>query len=384
MENRNSITALYIHVPFCKRKCGYCSFNSIEYESGTADSYIDAVGKEIALATHLTGSRKYGFKTIYIGGGTPSVLNEDQLRRLLELVKGCIEYNELIEYTVEANPGTLSEEKVHILKENLVNRVSLGAQTFNDAHLKTLGRIHTSKQTTQTYSLLRGTGFDNINIDIIFGIPSQKIEEWQDDLNFAIALDPEHISTYSLTYENGTVFNKLISRGVFQRISESNELDMYKSAIDLLARSGFNHYEISNFAKSGKRSIHNMVYWQNQGYIGIGPGACSFINGRRTSNETDVLKYIQNVNNNKSNIIFCEHLSPKDHAAETLIMGLRMRSGISNNRFLKQTGYLFSDIFSGQISELEKAGYISFSENRLSLTEKGLFVADSVMMEFLD
>ncbi|MGR3318641.1 MAG: radical SAM family heme chaperone HemW [Candidatus Anammoxibacter sp.] len=379
MENTESITALYIHVPFCVRKCNYCNFNSIEHENSIVDAYVNAIKKELDLIRD-----KYVFRTIYIGGGTPTVLNENQLRKLLNLIKGCIDYSELIEYTVEANPGTLNEEKIHILKNNHVNRVSLGAQSFNDTHLKTLGRIHTYKNTYHTYSLLRKNGFSNINIDLIFGIPHQKVKEWLDDLNLVISLNPEHISTYSLTYENGTVFEKLIASGDYQKIDESDEIDMYKSAISLLAKNGFNHYEISNFAKKGNDSLHNMVYWKNQEYIGIGPGACSFINGKRTSNEKDVVKYIQNVDTHKGNTTFFEHLPPREHAAETVIMGLRMRSGISNNRFFRQTGFQFTDIFGAQISELKNTGHINYNNNRLSLTKKGLFVADSVMMEFLN
>ncbi|MGR3178948.1 MAG: radical SAM family heme chaperone HemW [Candidatus Anammoxibacter sp.] len=379
MKNTESITALYIHIPFCARKCNYCDFNSIEYENSIVDAYINAIEKELDLIRD-----KYVFRTIYIGGGTPTVLNGNQLKELLNLINGCIDHRELIEYTVEANPGTLSKEKIHILKNNLVNRISLGAQSFNDAHLKTLGRIHTSKNTYNTYSLLRENGFSNINIDLIFGIPYQTVKEWQDDLNLAISLNPEHISTYSLTYENGTVFDKLLSRGVYQKINESDELDMYKSAISLLTNNGFTHYEISNFAKEGNDSLHNLVYWKNQEYIGIGPGACSFINGRRVSNEKDVVKYIQNVDTHKDNTTFSENLPPREHASETLIMGLRMKSGISNNRFLRQTGYQFADIFNTQMSELRKMGFINSNNGRLSLTEKGLFVADSVMMEFLN
>ena len=344
MKNTESITALYIHIPFCARKCNYCDFNSIEYENSIVDAYINAIEKELDLIRD-----KYVFRTIYIGGGTPTVLNENQLKELLNLINGCIDHRELTEYTVEANPGTLSKEKIHILKNNLVNRISLGAQSFNDAHLKTLGRIHTSRNTYNTYSLLRENGFSNINIDLSFGIPYQTVKEWQDDLNLAISLNPEHISTYSLTYENGTVFDKLLSRGVYQKINESDELDMYKSAISLLTNNGFTHYEISNFAKEGNDSLHNLVYWKNQEYIGIGPGACSFINGRRVSNEKDVVKYIQNVDTHKDNTTFSENLPPREHASETLIMGLRMKSGISNTRFLRQTGYQFADIFNTQM-----------------------------------
>ena len=379
MDNVTSLSALYLHIPFCVKKCGYCSFNSIQYDSVTVDAYIDVIAKEIALIRD-----KYVFSSIYIGGGTPTVLDECQLRRLLQSVKVIINQDSLIEFTVEANPGTLSDEKINILKENLVNRVSLGAQSFSPENLKTLGRIHTREQTVKTYSLLRDNGFTNISLDLIFGIPLQCLADWEMDLLFAISLAPEHISTYCLTYEDGTSFSEDLATGRFNKISDDEELNMYKLAIDLLKGSGYSHYEISNFACNGKESTHNKVYWENREYVGIGAGAHSFINGKRSANECNVPKYIKNFSIKKTNTVFFERLNAKDYAAETIVMGLRVLSGLQKEKFHKQTGYSYSTLFRDQISVLEENGYISLENNRLALTEKGLYIADSVMMEFLN
>lgn len=390
-------SSLYVHIPFCIKRCKYCDFNSMVFDSDLADQYIDAVEREIAdrilnlkpfcNTDHQT--MEGSFKTIYIGGGTPTVLNEDQLNRLLSVINNCINLEALIEYTIEANPGTLNHEKIKVLKDNRINRVSLGVQSFNDSYLKFLGRIHTSNDTFDAFSMLRGYGFTNINIDLIFGIPSQKLEEWGDDVKMAISLGTEHVSTYSLTYEKGTPLWRLLSQGAIKRSTEFDELRMYKLAIALLTKNSFKHYEISNFAKENKECIHNMTYWENQDYMGIGAGAFSFIDGRRESNEANVPAYVKKMLYPGSKtwdkrITFHEKLSPRAHASETLIMGLRLRRGISNDRFYRQTGYHLADLYSDQISRFVRAGLISFRNETLMLTKKGLYVADSVMMGFLD
>lgn len=380
MNNSNeTISALYIHIPFCIKKCTYCNFNSINYEKKLVDAYICTITKEIDLIKY-----KQCFKTIYIGGGTPTSLNTNQLESLLTAVNKCVNRDTLVEYTIEANPGTLTQDKINILLENNINRISLGAQSFNNNCLKMLGRIHSAEETISTISLLKERGFKNINIDLIFGTPSQTYKDWERDLDMAISLEPDHISTYSLTYEDETPLKKLLLMEKIKAIDENDDLERYKLSINKLKNRGFEHYEISNFAKNGKYSKHNIVYWKNLGYIGIGAGAFSFTNGDRESNESNVEKYIDNCNSVSNKCTFREHLTPKDHAAETIIMGLRMRSGISNNRLLSQTGFGFDDIFDDKILRLREEGFINFSNGRLTLTEKGLYVADSVMVEFLN
>lgn len=370
--------ALYIHIPFCARKCNYCDFNSVIQGTKIIDNYLHALGKEL----HALQER-YVFKTVYIGGGTPSVLTEIQLEKLLHSVVRCVPVSEAEEYTVEVNPGTLTEKKVALLKEYFVNRISLGVQSFQDSLLKLLGRIHSGDDARNAFALLRMHGFKNINIDLIFGCPNQTLEDWEEDLKKAVELNPEHISTYALTYEEGTPLTVDLKNDVIHRLDESTELEMYKTAINYLMRSGYDHYEISNFAKEGCECRHNRVYWENKGYAGIGAGAYSFIDGVRASNAKDVLKYIDGIHENKNGKYFRECLQLDQFASETVIMSLRLRQGISNTDFFERFGYRLEEQFGTRIDRLKKDGLISYENERLKLTEKGLFIADTVMTEFV-
>ncbi len=372
------INALYIHIPFCAKKCNYCDFNSFVSESRTVDSYLHAVENELR-----TLQDKYIFHTVYIGGGTPSILTEIQLEKLLGDITRYIPTSEIKEYTVEANPGTLTMGKVKLLKEHLVNRISLGVQSFRDKQLRALGRIHSGNDAKHAFTLLRSAGFTNINIDFIFGCPGQSFSDWEKDLKIAAELGPEHISTYALTYEEGTPLEKNLKNGMIHRLEDNIELEMYKMAIGYLNYNGYNHYEISNFAKAGYECLHNRVYWRNMGYVGVGAGAYSFIDGVRTSNERDIFKYIEGVMGGKNIKSFCERLQQEQLASETLIMSLRLRQGISNTDFYERFGYRIDDQFGDQINRLLKDGLISYDNEELRLTDKGLFVADTVLAEFV-
>ena len=370
--------ALYVHSPFCARKCIYCDFNSIVSESKTIDRYLQALEKELSS---LRG--QYGFKTVYIGGGTPTVLTETQLEKLLCSVIHSIPTSEIIEYTVEANPGTLTVNKIGLLQEYLVNRVSLGVQSFQDRQLKFLGRIHSSDDARNAFALLRLAGFENINVDLIFGCPEQTLDDWNKDLKAVIELDPEHISTYALTYEEGTSITKDLNNELVHKLDECVELEMYKTAISRLTHNSYNHYEISNFARAGHECLHNHVYWRNMGYVGVGAGAYSFINGVRTSNEKNVFEYINGVNKNKNIKSFSECLHQDQFAAETVIMSLRLRQGISNIDFYERFGRKIEDLFGYQMKRLIKDGLLSYEDEKLKLTEKGLYIADTVLAEFI-
>ncbi|MDE1889707.1 MAG: radical SAM family heme chaperone HemW [Planctomycetota bacterium] len=370
--------ALYVHIPFCARKCIYCDFNSIVSESKTIDRYLQALEKELNSLRD-----QYVFKTVYIGGGTPTVLTETQLEKLLCSVIRSIPTLEIIEYTVEANPGTLTVNKVGLLKEYLVNRVSLGVQSFHDRQLKFLGRIHSSNDARNALTLLRMAGFENINVDLIFGCPEQPLDDWNKDLKAVVELNPEHISTYALTYEEGTSITKDLNNEFIHKLDECVELEMYKTAINYLTHNSYNHYEISNFAKAGYECLHNHVYWKNTGYVGVGAGAYSFINGVRTSNEKNVFEYIDRINKNNNVKSFSECLCQDQFASETVIMSLRLRQGISNIDFYKRFGREIEDQFGYQIKRLIKNGLISYEGEKLKLTEKGLYIADTVLAEFV-
>lgn len=370
--------SLYIHIPFCARKCRYCDFNSIVSESKTVDRYLHAIEKELSALKD-----RYVFSTVYIGGGTPSILSEVQLEKLLQSVIRYIPSSEIREYTVEANPGTLTVNKIGLLKEYLVNRISLGVQSFQDRQLQFLGRIHSSNDAKNAFDSLRKAGFRNINIDFIFGCSEQSIDNWEKDLKTVVELSPEHISTYALTYEEGTLLTRDLEGAVIHKLDECVELEMYKTAIRYLTRNGYNHYEISNFAKDGNECVHNHVYWKNMDYVGVGAGAFSFIDGVRTSKEKDIGTYIDGINENKNVKSFRENLQINQFASETVVMSLRLRQGISNTDFYERFGYKIEDQFGEQMNRLAKYGLVSYENEILKLTEKGLFVADTVMTEFV-
>ncbi len=378
MSNKQHIPALYIHIPFCVSKCIYCDFNSIVIKSKVVDEYLRAIENEIQSATE-----KYFFTTVFIGGGTPTVLNEAQLSRLLRLIAKHVNVSNLKEYTIEVNPGTLNDEKSLILQNNHVGRISIGIQSFNDKYLKLLGRIHSASEAIDIFTDLREKGFGNISIDLIYGYPGQTLNEWILDLRKCINLGPEHISAYCLSYEQGTPIVEMTDSGALKKLSEEEELKMYELTNDFLCNKGYTHYEISNFAKRDKECQHNTVYWENREYIGIGAGAFSYINGERYCNIKDVREYISSVRSKKKLICFSEKLPQKKRASEILIMALRMTSGISKEDFFARSGFDLNELFEKQLNNLTQAGLINFDDERIKLTKKGLSVADSIMMEFM-
>ena len=375
---QHQIPSLYIHIPFCISKCIYCDFNSIVIKSQMVDEYLTAIEQELQSATE-----KHSFRTVFIGGGTPTVLNETQLDRLLNMIAKHVDVHNLKEYTIEVNPGTLSDEKAIIMKNNHVDRMSIGIQSFNDRYLKLLGRIHSANEAKDIVFNLREKGFKNISIDLIYGYPAQTINEWKKDLRECCKLDPEHISAYCLTYEQGTPIVEMTDSGTLQKLSEEEELKMYEFTNDFLCGNDYNHYEISNFAKRGKECLHNTVYWENREYIGIGAGAFSYVNGERYCNIKSVKEYISSSRSKKRLVCFSEKLPQKQRASEILIMALRMTSGISKKEFTQRSGFDLNELFEKQLNNLTQAGLINFNDERVKLTRKGLSVADSVMMEFV-
>ncbi len=370
---------LYIHIPFCIKRCSYCDFNSSVYQADTASRYIAALGKE------LGGVKDFPYKTVYIGGGTPTAMSKKELDELLSAISSSLNTRRIREYTVEVNPGTINARKAALLKERGVNRISLGIQSFSEKGLRLLGRIHSRRDSLDAFSTLREGGFNNLSIDLIFGWPGQSLKDWEEDLSGALELDPEHISAYCLAVERGTPLARQIRSGRVLRPDEAAQLDMLKKAISFLtpARNGYTHYEISNFAKKGRRCLHNITYWKNLSYMGIGAGAVSYLDGRRTSNVKDILRYIARIEAGKSPKTFGERLAPRRRAAETLMMALRMTSGIKEEDFTRRTGFSLRELYGDVIDGLCESGLISMKRQRLRLTRKGLFVADSVMMEFI-
>jgi len=378
MSVKNRPHALYIHIPFCVKKCIYCDFNSMRIQSELVDDYLGAI--ECELRSVYNG---FSFTTIYIGGGTPTVLLESQLERLLDIVSKYIEKSILVEYTIEANPGTLNDGKILILKSSDINRISIGIQTFHDTYLRLLGRIHTADKAKDMFLCLRENGFKNINIDLIYGYPEQTLPEWRSDLQESMSLGADHISAYCLSYEEGTPLFGLLESEILSRLSQEEELMMYEYAEDFLGHNGFLQYEISNFAKKDKKCLHNIVYWRNMEYVGIGAGSFSYLNGERYSNIRDVKDYISTIASGRCAVNFSEKLSQQKRASEILIMALRMNCGISRKEFTDRSGFDFMELFGKKIDELVKAGLISLDDKTIRLTKKGFSVADSVMMEFV-
>lgn len=374
---------LYLHFPFCISKCPYCDFNSYQLkEDNQISSYISALYQEITAYSQKL--KKSNIKTIYLGGGTPTILSGTQICKILEFCKEKFKIDKDAEITIEANPGTLDGEKIKLLIESGINRLSLGAQSFNDIFLKKLGRIHNTQEIIDSYYLAREAGFNNINIDIMFALPDQTTEDLQATLKKAVSLKPDHLSLYNLTIKQGTEYYKEYKRGKLKLPTEDEEFDMYNWAINFLEESGFEHYEIANFARSHKRSMHNLIYWQNKPYLGIGAGAYSFIRGYRYMNYEKPERYIKEIMSGKLPIDNGEKLPLRKRMIETIILGLRTKDGVIYKKFKTRFGINLNDIFSKQINKLVNLRLLQKDNYKIKLTNKGIFLANTVFREFID
>jgi oxygen-independent coproporphyrinogen-3 oxidase len=374
---------LYLHFPFCISKCPYCDFNSYQLkEDNQISFYISALYQEITAYSQKI--KKNNIKTIYLGGGTPTILSGVQIYNILEFCKDKFTIDKDAEITIEANPGTLDGEKLRLLIESGINRLSLGAQSFNNIFLKKLGRIHNTQDIIDSYYLAREKGFNNINIDIMFALPGQTTKDLQTTLEKAVSLKPDHLSLYNLTIKPGTEYYKNYKRGKLKLPTEDEEFDMYNWAINYLEESGFEHYEIANFARPYKRSMHNLIYWQNKPYLGIGAGAYSFIKGYRYMNYENPARYIKEIMSGKLPVDNGEKLSLRKRMIETVILGLRTKDGVSYKIFKTRFGVSLNDIFPEQIKKLINLGLLQKDNYRIKLTKKGVFLANTVFREFVD
>src|SRR3989339_182107 len=357
---------IYIHIPFCKKRCNYCDFTSVaDDNSNFIENYLQVLSKEISAS--LSAVNSYFPKTIYIGGGTPSVLSEKQIVFLFEnLYKHFSKQNcgGNIEITFEMNPESITLSKLKILKIYGVNRLSFGLQSFDDSILRYLGRIHTVNDFSKSYDLARNLGFDNINIDLIFGIPEQTLDDWKETLTKTLNLNPEHISVYGLTIENGTKFH---SDGI--SVNDDLSADMYKFAIDFLKENGYHHYEISNFSKNGFECLHNINYWENRQYFGFGLGATSYIKGKRIKNTENIKEYL----GEKFHLEF-EQLDEDKKISEDLMLGLRLTKGFEISEVVRKK-------YSQNISNLKKLDLLIEQDNILKLSNKGIMYANHVFRE---
>jgi len=389
---------LYIHIPFCKKKCNYCDFLSradVKKEDQTA--YVEALLVELKYYA----DRNMLLDSVYIGGGTPSLLEGDLILRIMEGVTGSFALSEEAEITIEANPGLLDRDKLMAYRRAGINRLSLGAQSLNDELLHFMGRIHSSNTFIDNFHLARDCGFENISADLIFAVPGQTIELWIDSLKKTISLGPEHISFYSLQIEAGTPFYGLWEKGAMKAVDDETDRRMYHEALEWLKNKGYGHYEISNAAKPGYESRHNLKYWSMDQYLGIGLGSHYYINGTRFSNETDLEEYIH-ISERVTGEGVCDkifvslwHPSPwavwhhrnteEDEISEFLFTGLRKIDGVSLSVFEERFGKPITAVYENSIMKHSKAGLLelNWKEDLLRLTAKGLDLFNQVLVDFV-
>lgn len=384
--------ALYVHIPFCVKKCLYCDFLSGQASLDVMGAYIRKVSEELHFWKKRLGG-EYTLRTVFIGGGTPTCLPAGLLLTLEEAVFSCfstIKKNgrdlsfEAFEYTIEANPGTITKEILTALQKMQVNRISLGLQSANDTELKALGRIHTFEDFLQSYHLLREVGFQNINVDLMADIPGQTLESYQSTLQRVCELEPEHISSYSLIVEEGTPFSEMQEKGLLEIPDEELDRQMYEKTEQILSEKGYFRYEISNYAKKGKQCRHNLTYWELGEYLGIGLGASSLLKGYRFRNETDLKKYLAHPAND-SIAVEKNRLSKREEIEEFVFLGLRKMEGISLAEFEKRFSMEFSHLYQGILEGLFEKELLAESRNhdRIYLTKRGIDVSNMVLSEFL-
>ncbi|QDV33478.1 radical SAM family heme chaperone HemW [Tautonia plasticadhaerens] len=371
--------AVYLHVPFCAHKCGYCDFASLAGADHLADRYLDALARELSLA--LDGPREV--HSIFIGGGTPTRLDATQLDRLLALVRRHFRPIDGAEWTVEANPGTLDEQKLDVLADGGVNRISLGAQSFQPSSLEALERKHRPEDVSRAVELIRPR-FDRWSLDLIFAAPGSTLDQWQDDLEQAISLGPLHLSCYGLIFEKGTALWKQRHAGLVRAVDEEVEYAMYAHTIDRLTGAGLEQYEISNFARDGHESRHNLVYWANDAYYGFGLGAARYVGGARAVNTRDLPSYLRRLEAGLDPSGPVERLDAESRARETSVLMLRRTAiGIGRREFMDRTGYALDALCGSEIARSVSRGWLEDDGERVRLTRSGVFLADSVMSEML-
>ena len=400
MQNKEELS-LYIHIPFCVRKCGYCDFLSAPADEKARDRYVQALLMEIERYRGTeTADRK--IKTLYIGGGTPSTLSVKQLECIMQKIKCTFNFCDDIEASMEMNPGTASKEKCRALYQMGINRLSIGLQSTNDMELKTLGRIHSYEDFLNTYTWCREAGFQNINVDLMAALPYQTAESYTTGLRKIIHLAPEHISAYSLILEEGTPFYQKYNSGCYPLPDEEQERLMYRETEQILAQAGYERYEISNYAKKGYACRHNLVYWQGGDYLGLGLGSSSYMDGVRFHNTTDLNTYV----NQGAYVEEREELSVQAKMEEFMFLGLRVMAGVSGTEFEKRFGKTMEDVYGDVLRKHEEEGLLRIERKearkedrkeaaaaepvkgktnieKVMLTTKGVDVSNYVFADFL-
>lgn len=369
-------TSAYVHIPFCTQICYYCDFSKVFIKNQPVDAYLQALIREF---------RSYDItelRTLYIGGGTPTSISAVQLDYLLTELIRDLNLNTLEEFTIEANPGDLTVDKIEVLQKSAVNRVSLGVQTFNDKHLKRIGRSHNEAQIYSTIDALKTAGFQNISIDLIYALPRQTMDDVRSNVAKALSLNIPHLSLYSLILEHHTVFMNKMRRGKLHLPTEDLEAEMFEYIISEMERNGFEHYEISNFTKPGFESRHNLMYWDNVEYYGVGAGASGYLDGIRYRNRGPIQHYLKGVSEGNARLSE-EVLSKNEMMEEELFLGLRKKEGVSIGKFEQKFGTSFEKRYGQIVQELQSDGLLKENNGFIQMTKKGLFLGDTVAEKFI-
>lgn len=367
----------YLHVPFCAHRCGYCNFTLITGRDDLVEPYLQAIERELSWL-----ERPREVDTLFFGGGTPTYLRPDQISRLFQTALHWFPLAAGAEFSIEANPADINEELAATLVAHGVTRVSLGAQSFYGPKLAQLERNHDAGDTPRAVELLRERDL-SVSLDLIFATPGETLDVWRADLEAAIALEPQHVSTYGLTFEKGTSFWSRLQHAGLARLDEDVERQMYACAIDTLTAADFEHYEVSNFARPGHRCKHNEVYWSGAGYYAAGPGAARYVSGRREMNHRSTSTWLKRVLAGQSPVADWEELLPEDRARETLVFALRRLEGVDRDEFREHTGYDIDALVGEPLGRFTELGLLEHQDGRIRLTREGLFISDAIWPEFL-
>ncbi len=376
LERLSIPKAAYIHVPFCHARCPYCSFTVVANRLDWVDRYVDAVSRELASLKIPNP-----VNTIFIGGGTPTLLPQEPMTRLLTAIRTWLPLAEDGEWSIEANPQDVSHDLCKLLRDHGLNRISLGGQSFDDAKLKTLGRDHTGNQLVNSIDIA-SKWFDRVSVDLIFGVPGEDMQVWKSDLQHVTFRSLSHVSTYGLTYEKGARYWSQLQKGQIVAVAEDTELEMYHYAIETLTHHGMNHYEISNFANPGGECLHNQTYWRGDSWLGFGPGAAAYVDGTRTVNHRSTLKYLQRMEAGQSPIAESQPLDWSTRTRERFIFGMRQLKGVDWNA-LEQSGepQSIEAIFQQTLKHIAM-GFLERHEGFIRLTPVGLPISDSLWLDY--
>jgi len=369
--------AIYIHIPFCVRRCTYCNFNTYAGLESLIPDYIEAVRKEIERAPETRAL------TLYFGGGTPSLLPPTQVEALLTTVRRRFGLPPGAEVTLEANPGTVDPDRLRRFRDLGINRLSLGVQSAYDDELRLLGRLHTWTEAVETVHAAREAGFDNLNLDFIYGLPDQTLGRWRATLEAALRLEPNHLSLYALTVEEGTPLANCIARGDLPPPDDDLAAEMYELAEEILTEAGYVHYEISNWAQPSYECRHNLTYWHNEPYLGFSAGAASWWAGRRWTYVRHPAEYIARVGRGESPVDEAETIPKKLEMGETMMMGLRLTEGVSDARFRRRFGIGLGDVYGDELAEMQRLGLLTWDGKAARLTRRGRLLGNQVFQRFL-